>query len=88
VATSPDYSPVCSPDTSAPSGTSLDTLGPIPTHDHIRPFNSAGPNLARGALVGGPALRRLESERPGVVSRSSGSDQTAKLARKDHHRLR
>jgi site-specific recombinase XerD len=30
VATSPDYSPVCSPDISGPSGTSLDTLGPIP----------------------------------------------------------
>ncbi len=30
MATSPDYSPVCSPDTSGPSGTSLDTLGPIP----------------------------------------------------------
>jgi hypothetical protein len=30
VATSPDYSPVCSPDTSGPSGTSLDSLGPIP----------------------------------------------------------
>ena len=30
MATSPDYSPVCSPDSSGPSGTSLDTLGPIP----------------------------------------------------------
>jgi hypothetical protein len=30
VATSPDYSPVCSPDTSVPSATSLDSLGPIP----------------------------------------------------------
>jgi site-specific recombinase XerD len=30
VATSPDYSPVCSPDTSGSSGTSLDSLGPIP----------------------------------------------------------
>ena len=30
MATSPDYSPVCSPDTSGPSGTSLDTSGPIP----------------------------------------------------------
>lgn len=30
MATSPDYSPVCSPDTLGPSGTSLDTLGPIP----------------------------------------------------------
>ena len=30
MATSPDYSPVCSPDTSGPPATSLDTLGPIP----------------------------------------------------------
>jgi site-specific recombinase XerD len=30
VATSPDYSPVCSPDTSGPPATSLDSLGPIP----------------------------------------------------------
>ena len=30
MATSPDYSPVCSPDSLGPSGTSLDSLGPIP----------------------------------------------------------
>ena len=30
MATSPDYSPVCSPDTSGLSATSLDSLGPIP----------------------------------------------------------
>ena len=30
MATSPDYSPVCSPDSSGASGTSLDSLGPIP----------------------------------------------------------
>ena len=30
MATSPDYSPVCSPDYSRPPGNSLDSLGPIP----------------------------------------------------------
>jgi len=30
VATSPDYSPVCSPDYSGPPATSFDSLGPIP----------------------------------------------------------
>ena len=30
MATSPDYSPLCSPDTSGPLATSPDSLGPIP----------------------------------------------------------
>ena len=55
MATSPDYSPVCSPDTSGPSGTSLDTLGPIPIG-----LGAAADLVSAAKAAEGSSLRTVE----------------------------
>jgi hypothetical protein len=73
VATSPDYSPVCSPDTSDPSGTSLDSLGPIPIGLAAAADLFCGAKAAEGAsprtvewyrMIVGRAVRRFGEARP------------------------
>jgi integrase len=73
VATSPDYSPVCSPDTSGPSGTSPDSLGPIPIAIGAAADLFWAAKAAEGAsprtlewyqMIVGRAVRRFGEARP------------------------
>jgi integrase/recombinase XerC len=73
VATSPDYSPVCSPDYSGPSGTSPDSLGPIPIGMGAATDLFCAAKAAEGAsprtlewyrMIVGRAVRRFGEARP------------------------
>jgi hypothetical protein len=73
VATSPDYSPVCSPDYLGPPATSLDSLGPIPIGLGAATDLFCAAKAAEGAsprtvewyrMIVGRAVRRFGDARP------------------------